>query len=291
MKGVFTCLWIYFHIIDCCFVQEHGDVNHAFLSCRTNVSCEAQCYRGYVFPSGETKTVYSCQQDLSGMVPTCIRIPTVIVKYMAAWEFHNIPANECENISLLLNHSESVLKEVVGLCNTMAIDVNITFTYQTHTFTMYTIFTGTYYNFTSTSVLESCVALHLDYIRNQTSPLIRSILDDISYMNETLNYTLRIDWQISDRQEHCPAGTEVKNVNVSLSNKYNIEYYCETISLSTDFSTTTGFQNFSNVTTTLAVNDNTPANYTAIYIAAPILGIAYFILFMATLICYKIKYV
>lgn len=91
---------------------------------------------------------------------------------------------------------------------------------------MYTIFTGTYYNFTSTSVLESCVALHLDYIRNQTSPLIRSILDDISYMNETLNYTLRIDWQISDRQEHCPAGTEVKNVNVSQSNEYNIEYYC-----------------------------------------------------------------
>lgn len=55
---------------------------------------------------------------------------------MAAWEFHNIPAKECENISLLLNHSEAVLKEVVGLCNTMAVDVNITFTYQTQTFTV-----------------------------------------------------------------------------------------------------------------------------------------------------------
>ena len=91
---------------------------------------------------------------------------------------------------------------------------------------MYTIFTGTYYNFTSTAVLESCVALHLDYIENQTSPLIRSILDNITCMNETLNYTLRNDWHISDRQEHCPIGTEVKNVTVSQSNEDNIEYYC-----------------------------------------------------------------
>ena len=55
---------------------------------------------------------------------------------MAAWEFHDIPAKECENISLLLNHSEAVLREVVGLCNTRALDVNITFTYQILAFTV-----------------------------------------------------------------------------------------------------------------------------------------------------------
>lgn len=53
---------------------------------------------------------------------------------MAAWKFHDIPAKECENISLLLNQTEAVLKEVVRLCNTMAVDCNITFTYQTLTF-------------------------------------------------------------------------------------------------------------------------------------------------------------
>lgn len=91
---------------------------------------------------------------------------------------------------------------------------------------MYTIFTGTYYNFTSTADLESCVALHLDNIKNQTSPLIRSILDNIRCMNETLNYTIMNDWHISDQQKHCPTGTEVKNVTVSQSNEDNIEYYC-----------------------------------------------------------------
>ena len=91
---------------------------------------------------------------------------------------------------------------------------------------MYTTYTGTYYNFTSTSVLESCVALHLGYIENQTSPFISSIFDNIRCMNVTPNYTLWNDWHISDRQEHCPAGTEVKNVTVSQSNEDNTEQYC-----------------------------------------------------------------
>ena len=66
-------------LVDCGFVQDNGDVNHAFLLYRTNDSCEAQCYQGYVFPSGETKTVYSCQQDLSGMVSRCIRMSAFII--------------------------------------------------------------------------------------------------------------------------------------------------------------------------------------------------------------------
>ena len=107
---------------------------------------------------------------------------------------------------------------------------------------MYTIFTGKYNNFTSTADLNQCVSMHLEYIKNQTSPLIRSILDNITCMNETLNYTLWNDWHISDRQEHCPTGTEVKNVTVSQSNEDNIEYYCGMYACSNFLSTENYFE-------------------------------------------------
>ena len=88
------------------------------------------------------------------------------------------------------------------------------------------IFTGEYYNFTSTADINVCVSLHLDYIKNNTSPFFVSFFDDIICLNETINYTLSNDWHIKDRQEHCPAGTEVKNVTATQSNENNIEYYC-----------------------------------------------------------------
>ena len=70
------------------------------------------------------------------------------------------------------------------------------------------------------------MSLHLGYIKNQTSPLIISILDNITRLNETYNYTLWNDWHISDLQIQCPSGTEVKNVTVFQSKEDNIEYYC-----------------------------------------------------------------
>ncbi|XP_078336600.1 uncharacterized protein LOC111100780 isoform X2 [Crassostrea virginica] len=290
MKGVFTCLWIYFHIIDCCSLQDHGYIDNAFLSCQTNDTCEAECYRGFIFPSGKTKTVYSCQQDLSGILSSCIRIPTVHIEYMATWIFINIPPKACDDISLLLNHTETVLEDVLRLCNTTAVDFNMTFSYRTLAFTVSTIFTGKYYSFKSTAILNKCVSLHLGYIKNQTSPLIISILDTITCLNETYNYTLVNDWHISDLQRQCPSGTEVKNVTVFQSKEDNIEYYChsETNEISTDSSKTTSFQNSTIVATSLTVNNNTPANFT-VYLAAPILGIAFLFVIISTMLCYKMR--
>lgn len=36
-------------------------VENAFLSCFTNNICIAECYRGYIFPTGHTKESYFCQ--------------------------------------------------------------------------------------------------------------------------------------------------------------------------------------------------------------------------------------
>mgnify|MGYP003690029947 CR=1 FL=1 len=41
-------------------------------------------------------------------------------------------------------------------------------------------------------------------------------------------YARRNDWHIDDRQEHCPIGTEVKNVTITESKEDVIEYYCGT---------------------------------------------------------------
>ena len=65
--------------VDCCSVQNYGYVDNAFLSCQTSDTCEAQCYRGYIFPTGKTKTNYSCQQDRLGIAPSCKRISTLII--------------------------------------------------------------------------------------------------------------------------------------------------------------------------------------------------------------------
>ena len=61
-------------------------------------------------------------------------IPTVHIEYMATWNFINILPKECDDISLLLNHTEAVLEDVLRLCNTTAVDFNMTFSYRTFAF-------------------------------------------------------------------------------------------------------------------------------------------------------------
>lgn len=47
-------------------------VENGYLSCFTNNSCIAQCFRRYIFPSGNTKESYSCQnENLTLMLSTC----------------------------------------------------------------------------------------------------------------------------------------------------------------------------------------------------------------------------
>lgn len=49
-------------------------VDNGLMSCFTNNTCIAECYQGYIFPSGYTKESYSCQNgNLTPMLSTCKR--------------------------------------------------------------------------------------------------------------------------------------------------------------------------------------------------------------------------
>lgn len=73
------CILIYWCIFtalaSCCSVNEFNiAADNAFITCLTNVSCEAGCYRGYIFPNGQTNESYICQEGLwTPMVSTCKR--------------------------------------------------------------------------------------------------------------------------------------------------------------------------------------------------------------------------
>lgn len=49
-------------------------VDNAYISCPTNWSCTAECYRGFIFPNASTKENYSCQNGVwAPMLPSCKR--------------------------------------------------------------------------------------------------------------------------------------------------------------------------------------------------------------------------
>ena len=83
---------------------------------------------------------------------------------------------------------------------------------------IYPSFKGTYYNFKNTEVLQTCLSVQLEYLNNQTLHFFGLIFDNITCENRRINHTLKTDWHIGDKQEHCPAGTEVKNVKDIRSN-------------------------------------------------------------------------
>ena len=68
-----------------------------------------------------------CQYFFSGT-------PVVIIEYMAAWIFNNVVPSSCDNISTVLNHSETMLNDILGVCNMLAVDVNMTFMFTTLAF-------------------------------------------------------------------------------------------------------------------------------------------------------------
>lgn len=55
--------WIFFFVamVNCCSFQEiNSIVDNAFISCMTNVSCNASCCRSYIFSNGYIHQSYSC---------------------------------------------------------------------------------------------------------------------------------------------------------------------------------------------------------------------------------------
>lgn len=73
------CILIYWCIFtvlaSSCSVNDFDiAADNAVITCMTNVSCEAGCYRGYIFPNGRTNESYICQDELwTPVISTCKR--------------------------------------------------------------------------------------------------------------------------------------------------------------------------------------------------------------------------
>lgn len=68
--------WCIFTVLaSSCSVNEFDiAADNAVITCMTNVSCEAECYRGYIYPNGRTNESYICQDGLwTPVISTCKR--------------------------------------------------------------------------------------------------------------------------------------------------------------------------------------------------------------------------
>lgn len=116
---------------DCCSSDMNMTVDNAFISCPTYWSCTAECYRGFIFPSGSTKEYYSCQNGVwVPMLPSCKRNPLVFVHYSAIWNFTEVLPSKCPNISKRLDTLKDLLEKTLAEnCKELDINATVQFTY------------------------------------------------------------------------------------------------------------------------------------------------------------------
>lgn len=79
---------------DCCSLDMNMTVDNAFISCPTYWSCTAECYRGFIFPSGSTKEYYYCQNGVwAPLLPSCKRtlfFSLIECVFIYNWEFEKV---------------------------------------------------------------------------------------------------------------------------------------------------------------------------------------------------------
>ncbi|XP_078336581.1 uncharacterized protein LOC111100916 isoform X2 [Crassostrea virginica] len=205
--------------------EELGVIDNAFLKCSTNESCAAKCYPGYVFFNGETKREYICNDGVWHPNPTsaCKRVPVLYIEYAAIWKFQIIPYT-CANMIIRLNNSENTLEEEFSKeCKKLIKNFTVHFTFETLAFSVTTVFSTEYINYTK-STLDTCSSvLNLGFQNLDIS----KVFDNITCENETANYELDGRLQIRDKYVTCPKGMELKNVSRNESVSQTIKHYCE----------------------------------------------------------------
>nr|XP_034332902.1 uncharacterized protein LOC105342612 isoform X2 [Crassostrea gigas] len=199
--------------------------DNAVITCMTNVSCEAGCYRGYIFPNGRTNESYICQDELwTPVISTCKPIPEVSVKYAVTWVFSEVVPYQCGNITAKFNDSKEILEETfASVCNT--INGTIFFTYSTLAFTITATFTAKYNNFSNWNVLEKCKTLTIKSFTKL--PVIKTIFDNVSCNDSHLNHTILKEFRIEDSHEQCSNGMEIHNVTRTSGGTFGV--YCDFI--------------------------------------------------------------
>ncbi|XP_062613531.1 uncharacterized protein LOC134275271 [Saccostrea cucullata] len=110
-------------------------VENAYVSCSPNDTCTIECYRGYIFSSGERKTIFQClNNSWSPSLMACKRIPIVSMEYYTVWSL-DVQPSECNNISQRLENPKRTLEDnFSNICKYLNVDVNVTFKHSSRAF-------------------------------------------------------------------------------------------------------------------------------------------------------------
>nr|XP_034332899.1 uncharacterized protein LOC105346326 [Crassostrea gigas] len=215
-------------IANCC--SSDINIDNAFVSCSTNnVSCNVECYRGYIFPSGSTKESYSCQnEEWTHMFSSCKRIPSVSVTYSAIWVFDEVVTSACGNISSRLDNLREVLEETLANnCQLLNINATVQFTHLFLTFQVQTNFIAVYNNFTNWKTLDICIYYNRQTFRN--FHVTKSMFEGVTCGNLNTSNMIHKDLFVKETYVFCPSATELHNVSTSEDGMYI--QYCDTDSI------------------------------------------------------------
>lgn len=215
---------------DCCSSDMNMTVDNAFISCPTNWSCTAECYRGFIFPSGSSKEYSSCQNgEWTLTFPSCKRNPLVFVHYSALRNFTEVLPSECPNISTRLDTFKHLLeKPPVEKCQELGVNSTVKFTYSFMDFQVQVNFKAEYHNFTNVNSLGVCIKYNIISFLNLQ--VIRSMFEGVTCGNLTIrNHKLLKDLHVLEKQYICPHDTEL--YNLTTSNDISYTQYCDTATI------------------------------------------------------------
>nr|XP_034334806.1 uncharacterized protein LOC117691968 [Crassostrea gigas] len=115
MKALYSFLFLIKStgFADCCSIENINNVvENANVSCSDNL-CTAQCYRGFILPTGLNEVSYYCTDGVwTPSLSSCKRLPVVSITYSAQWNFPGFLPSNCSNTSARLDDLEEETVEI-----------------------------------------------------------------------------------------------------------------------------------------------------------------------------------
>ncbi|XP_065928194.1 uncharacterized protein [Magallana gigas] len=229
MKATYAVILCFVHVAafdDGCSGEVFGRaVENAVVSCTSNISCDAKCYRGYIFPTGSREESYNCQNAVwNPLLLACKRFPVVYVTYAAIWEMKDVIPIKCDNVLIRLKESTDKLKgKFTNFCNDLLLNTIVQLTYSTLAFQVSVNLTAEYHNFSNWNILDICISkTTLSSSLNQT---LADMFKGVTCNDSTLNSSILKSLFIHDRYENCSTGKVIDNVTRDTEGR--TELYCD----------------------------------------------------------------
>nr|XP_022289559.1 uncharacterized protein LOC111101381 isoform X2 [Crassostrea virginica] len=222
-----------------CPREELDRVENAHLACLTDYFCKAECYRGYIFPTGYTKANFTCQ-DGQWTPSTNPCVPVAIVQYEANLGF-NVDPYRCNVTSTWLDAFTKRYEEPWEECSyyNMSLTVssyNVPAKKHYDRKSYYYVNMGylaQFNNYTSNQSLNSCFNyVYRRYIIYRFGTNI-NILENMICENKSLSFRyLYIPLEFHIIHRRCPRGMQVNNVTLNATYYYrekHLECFCDNI--------------------------------------------------------------